>query len=135
MTARRKTVGESVRNSKLADAWVVLQQHWWAYGQLVRVCEFHPRRAWSILMLLATRAKTKELVEDLGAGPLQDFVRHHGPAFVGRLEQQAIANPRFRKALRHVDLPQATDPVSQRLIALGCRPIPGVRLASWQSRA
>ncbi len=117
----------------VARAWVRVQRNWWAYGQVQAAVENHPRRAWALLGHLADLAASDELVDDLGAGPLEDFVQAHAPKFIGQIERRAVEHDRFRRALRSVRLPRGTDPVSRRLLALGCRPIEG-GLAPWQKK-
>lgn len=117
----------------LARAWVHVQKNWWAYDEVQDAVDNHPRRAWALLGRLADLAASDELVDDLGAGPLEDFVRAHAPKFIGQIERRAVEHDRFRRGLRSVRLPRAGDPVSRRLLALGCRPIEG-GLAPWQRR-
>ena len=116
---------------KLARAWRAIQTNWWAYDALASACEKKPRRAWRVLGVLAQDANTRMLVRDLGCGPLEDFVRLHAPRYIRQIENRALSDPRFARALKHVLLPVADDDVSQRLLALGCRPIP-VKPAPWQ---
>jgi hypothetical protein len=115
----------------LARAWVRVQRNWWAYGEVQDAIENHPRRAWDLLGHLADLAASNELVDDLGAGPLEDFVRAHAPKFIRQIERRAVEHDRFRRALHSVRLPRASDPVSRRLLALGCHPIEG-GLEPWQ---
>jgi hypothetical protein len=119
------------RNLRVARAWVKLQQNWWAYNDLQDAVENRPRTAWLLLGHLADLASTPELIDDLGAGPLEDFVRAHAPKYIGQIERLAAKHDRFRRAIRSVRLPRASDPVSQRLLALGCRGIE-VNLEAWQ---
>jgi hypothetical protein len=119
------------RYEGIAKAWIQVQRNWWGYMEVQHACERHPRKAWQLLCRLAELTTTDELVEDLGAGPLEDFVRYHAPAFVGQIERRAATNERFRRALKIVRLPRAGDSVSRRLFALGCNPI-DVPPAKWQ---
>jgi hypothetical protein len=116
----------------LARAWVHVQKNWWAYDEVQDAVENHPRKAWALLSALADLAASDELIDDLGAGPLEDFVRVHAPKFIGQIEQRAAEHERFRRALRSVRLPRANDPVSRRLLALGCRPMHSGGLEPWQ---
>jgi hypothetical protein len=115
----------------LARAWVRVQKNWWAYDEVQDAVENHPRRAWALLGRLADLAASDELIDDLGAGPLEDFVQAHAAKFIGQIERRAVEHDRFRRALHSVRLPRASDSVSRRLLALGCRPIEG-ELAPWQ---
>jgi ribosomal protein S18 acetylase RimI-like enzyme len=119
-------------DEQVARAWNRLQENWWAYEQLERVCERQPHRAWRLLGVLSRRATTPMLVRDLGCGPLQDFVRYHAPAYIDEIERRCAENARFRRALKKAYLPKAVDEVSRRLFALGCKPVSG-KLAPWQA--
>jgi len=116
---------------RIARAWVKVQENWWAYTEVQDAVEKRPRKAWVLLGHLADLASTRELVDDLGAGPLEDFIRVNAPKYIGQIERRASEHDRFRRAMRSVNLPRASDPVSRRLLALGCRPIEG-GLQAWQ---
>jgi hypothetical protein len=119
------------RRLSVARAWIQLQRNWWAYNEVQDAVENRPRKAWLLLGHIADLASTRELVNDLGAGPLEDFVRRHAPKYIGQIERRACEHDRFRRALGWVRLPRARDPVSQRLFALQCRPIEA-GLTRWQ---
>jgi hypothetical protein len=110
---------------------VKVQQNWWAWDELREAIENRPRRAWLLLGHLADLASTPELVNDFGAGPLEDFIRAHAPKYIKQIERRASEHDRFRRAIRWVRLTRANDPVSLRLLALGCCPIEG-GLQEWQ---
>jgi len=60
----------------------------WGPPQVFRACDKQPRRAWRLLGRLADLATTPELVSDLGAGPLEDFIRSHAPSSSRRLNAE-----------------------------------------------
>ena len=82
----------------LARAWVRVQRNWWAYGHVQDAVENHPRRAWHLLGHLADLAASDELVDDLGAGPLEDFVQAMPRSSSARFERRAVEHDRFRRA-------------------------------------
>ena len=82
---------------------------------------------------MADLATTAELVGDLGAGPLEEFIRSHAPQFIRQIERRAAQHPRFRRALRSVRLPRANDTVSSRLFALGVEPVDVKPEKKWQA--
>ena len=108
---------------QIARAWIVYQRNWWAYEKAQNLCWRHPVKAWDLLQHLLELADTKEMILDIGAGPLEDFIRHHAPAYIKRIESLAAINNRFRKALRNVWIPASNDGVSKRLVNLGCIPL------------
>ena len=108
---------------QIAQAWIVYQRNWWAYEKANTLCWRHPVKAWALLQQLLELADTKDLILDVGAGPLEDFIRHHAPSYIQRIESLAANNIRFRKALRNVWIPASNDDVSRRLVNLGCIPL------------
>jgi hypothetical protein len=117
---------------RLARAWIALQRNWWAHGELGDLCASSPVEAWQVLVRLAVLCDSDELTEDLGAGPLEDFIRFHAPTYIDAIDDLARQNAAFRTALQHVLLPDAGDPISKRLFALGVRPVSADR-APWQA--
>ena len=120
-------------DEKVVRAWNLLQKNWWAHEKVYGACEKQPRRAWRLLGRMAELASTDELVGDLGAGPLEDFVRLHAPQFINQIERRAKESSRFRQALKSVYLPAASDIVSSRLFALGVISIDAKQRAKWQA--
>ena len=111
-------------NPKLiAQAWVASQRNWWAYEKTQNLCWRHPAKAWDLLQHLLELADTKETILDIGAGPLEDFIRCHAQSFIDRMEALAAKNVRFRRALRIVWIPAGNDDVTKRLVHLGCIPL------------
>jgi len=120
-------------DDRTARAWNQVQLNWWAYDEVYAACSRQPRKAWRLLCRIADLAATEELTGDLGAGPLETFIRDHAPAFIGQIERRAAQQERFRRALRSVRLPRATDAVSLRLFALGVEPIDVPPEKKWQA--
>ena len=120
------------RDERAVRAWNQLQRNWWAHGEIFDACVREPRRAWRLLGRMAELAATTELIQDLGAGPLEGFIRSHAPQFIGQIERRAAQHPRFRRALRCARLPRARDPVSSRLFALGVEPVDVKPEKGWQ---
>ena len=108
---------------QIARAWILYQRNWWAYEKAHNLCWRHPVKAWALLQHLLELADTKDLILDVGAGPLEDFIRHHATSYIKRIESLATNNIRFRKALRNVWIPASHDEVSRRLVNLGCIPL------------
>jgi len=120
------TLFEAMTNEErehLADCWLIMQRHWWAYLQLARTLDEQPEEAWKVLLLLIARAESVDLLETIGAGPLEDLVRNHAESFISRIESEANSNAKFATALGHVWLAPTSDPTVQRLLALGCQPV------------
>ena len=54
-----------------------------------------------ILGILALDSKD-EVIDRLGAGPLEDFLNNSGPEYIDLIEQLAAKNPRFKAVLKAV---------------------------------
>jgi hypothetical protein len=105
----------------LAQAWVSLQENWWAHDVLDDASEADPELAWSTICRVLDASPTQEVLEVTAAGPLEALVRAHAAAFIDRLELAAHTHESWSQALRIVRVSPSSDYVSQRLIALGCR--------------
>ena len=116
------------KRKDVAHAWIAVQRNWWAWEAIERTCEFRPKKAWGLLQSLIDLADTQELIQDIGAGPLEDFIRAHAPTFIQPIERLASQNRRFRQALRAARIPRGNDDISQRLIQLGCQTVSNTRL-------
>jgi hypothetical protein len=51
-----------------------------------------------VILALVSRAEQEEL-EYIGAGPLENLVEEHAPAFIDRIEAAAITDTKFQEAL------------------------------------
>lgn len=111
---------ESSEQTRLARAWLEVQRNWWAWDQFEKLVETEPRLAFAILGTLIDLADDEDLLGDIGAGPLEDFLRKHGSLFIDDLEHRAAADHRWRSALASVWLPAAGDATTLRLERLGC---------------
>lgn len=120
------------RDDEIVRAWNRVQKNWWAWEAIYAACRNQPRRAWRLLGRMADLASSEELITDLGAGPLEDFIRDHAPKFIRQIEHRATPHVRFRRALRSVYLPRSSDDVSTRLFALGVNSIK-VKREKWQA--
>jgi hypothetical protein len=71
-----------------ADGWPVLLMH-------------DAERAWRVLLLLVERVPDNDdlpLIR-VGAGPMEDSINEHAPAFIDRIEERSRRDPRFREAM------------------------------------
>ena len=110
---------------RLVNAWLTYQKNWWAFEALMKLWLGSPDEALDVIINLARSADDDELVEAVGAGPLEDLIREHGASMIDAIETRAKSDLRFRQALSHVWIAKedATSFVGQRYIALGCTPV------------
>ena len=75
----------------------------WATGELdYDLAHDQPERVWPIILELIRRAPDEGITSIIAAGPLENLLCEHGRSFIGRVEQQAQVNPRFRHCLAGV---------------------------------
>jgi hypothetical protein len=69
---------------------------WWRIQKIVRR---DPDKGWALLLALLDRAPNEDGLGLLAAGPIEDFVREHGSAFLDRIDLAAAESERLRRAL------------------------------------
>jgi hypothetical protein len=107
--------------SRIAESWLTVQRHWWAWDSLNRLCDEAPLDAWPIIVRLVEMADNDELLEDIGAGPVEELLRKHGPLLLNDVQTLAASDPRFRQVLSHVWLAERDSEVAKSLLDLGCQ--------------
>ncbi len=97
-----------------------MQRAWPAYSTLSDIVRGQNKNAaWRIVAELVRTVPTP-LLQMVGAGPLEDFVKANADDYIDELERHADRSPRWRKALKHVWFRPSETAVAERLIALGC---------------
>jgi hypothetical protein len=61
-----------------------------------------PDRALRVILGIMALDEQDEMIDRLGAGPLEDFLNEYGPEYIDVIEQLAAKNPRFRMVLKGV---------------------------------
>lgn len=111
-------------DAHLIEAWLGIQENWWAHDELELLCESNPERGWSVVTELIERAPSREVLKTVAAGPLEDLLRAHASALIDRLESVAAQSSRWQEALAVVRVPDDDQAATRRLIALGCQQVP-----------
>ena len=106
---------------KLAESWLTVQRHWWAFDELNRLCHEAPLEAWAIIVKLLELTDDQEFLGDIGANPLEYLVEHHGALIIDAVETRAKSDARLRRALSRVWLSTCDSALDQRFLAVGCR--------------
>ena len=73
-----------------------------AWEQVYSMVHEQPDEAWTLILELIDRASDELTLAYIAAGPLEDLINWHGPASIDRIEARALADPKFRRALRGV---------------------------------
>jgi hypothetical protein len=58
-----------------------------------------PEALWEAIVELSRMELTKEQIALLAAGPVEDLLTNHGPAYIDRVEIEARQRPKFRYLL------------------------------------
>jgi hypothetical protein len=94
--------------SQWVDAYIEAQKQsnvdgdhplWWAIDKFFELMPERPEECWQAILAVLDRTKHKNVLVMLGAGPLEDLIHEHGPAFIDRIESEAGENPAFRDLL------------------------------------
>jgi len=73
--------------------------NYWAWETLDQLVRAEPEAAWDIILDIMNNTKDEFTLSCLAAGALEDLIRHHGPGFIERIEQQARSDARFKELL------------------------------------
>jgi hypothetical protein len=71
----------------------------WAWEMLDDLIRHSPEEAWRIIELIRTLDGSDIILSNLGAGPLEDLLAKHGPAFIERIEEGARRDEQLRRVL------------------------------------
>lgn len=90
----------------------------WASDRMYSMLEAVPEMAWDIIIELIDRAPSDESLSFFAASPLEDLLSKDGPAFIDRVEQRAVHNVQFRRALGMLKRLGMVDDVWSRVQAI-----------------
>jgi hypothetical protein len=118
---------DPTEKTRLVHAWIELQgiesgtsrydELFWSFGQMWDLTHDEPEIALDVILTILRADCSSKILESLSAGPLEDLLAQHGPAFIERIEQEAAANPSFRRLLGGVWKNTMTDEVWSRVQA------------------
>lgn len=112
---------DGTESNKIAEAWVNFQRNWWAWDKLDELCRKDPKGAWQVLIELVEVAESSDLLEDIGVGPLEDFINYYAVDYIDELEATAATSAALAAALGHAQVRDPNHEIAARLAALGCR--------------
>lgn len=69
----------------------------------------HPDEAWTLVLEMIERAPNERMLAYIAADPLEDLIASHGCYVIDRVEDRALTDPKFRRALRGVWFPEGVD--------------------------
>lgn len=92
-----------------------------ATDQMYKLVRRDPERAWRVIHAIRAQDGSDDLLANLAAGPLEDLMVYHGPAFISRVEALSRQDAQFRKLLGAVWRNDMTEDVWRRLSAASYR--------------
>jgi len=116
---------ERPSNVELEDAWLrVVAGNLaddWALNEMTRCAEEEPQRAFDIILDLIRRGPSKEVLGQIGAGPLEELISANGREIIDRLEAEAVRNPDLADLLNGVYRLDTPDDVWRRVVKISGR--------------
>lgn len=80
-----------------------------------------PKILWKLILAIHSRDQSEEVQTILSAGPLEELLGSHGPAFIEVVEQQAKDDPAFARLLSGLYRFTMSDDVWGRVTAISNR--------------
>jgi len=77
--------------------------------------ESDPEECWKVILTILSIEKDDWILENLGAGPLEDLLVAHGPVIIDKLEKIAMRDPVFHRLAQFVWRNDILDDVWERL--------------------
>lgn len=71
----------------------------WAFQHMYDLIHEQPQVAFVLIVEILVRDQSREVIQLLSAGPLEDLLAAHGSEFISRVEEEAERNPSFRNLL------------------------------------
>lgn len=87
-----------------------------AFDEMLWLVANSPDEAWSAILDILQLDPPAQVQGLLAAGPIEDLLFLHGPAFIARIEQEARANPKFSLLLEGVSQLETASGVWERFV-------------------
>lgn len=98
---------------------VEYERNSWAGDRLLDwAIEGDSKRLWEFVQSAYKRELPDNVLAVLAAGPMEDLLAHHGPEYIGRVEDLARTDPKFNFLLGGVWKNTMTDDVWRRVQAI-----------------
>lgn len=96
-----------------------------AIRKVIHMALDEPHALWPILLEVTSQTDDHDVLEILGAGPLEDLITYQGVGFFERIEEQYRQNPAFREALSNVWISSEDKHLIPLYTKLGCDVVRG----------
>ncbi len=97
---------------ELANAWILAHkigyenqgydEYCWAVNELIEKVHDDPEIVWDLILEIIMLDNSEDILNNVGAGPLEDLMVYHGEKFIDRIEQEAANSLLFQSAMQSV---------------------------------
>lgn len=118
----------SQERDRLVKTWIFAQRlgvgtlgydrHSWAVDEFINLAFHQPNTLWEMIVRILEIDRSENIVEAIGAGPLEDLIVQHGEAFIDKVERLAAISPSFKTAMQHVWIEATDTPVFEKFYAI-----------------
>ena len=110
-----------VRYQLAAEGSVEQAADWDSVSTVFDIRAGDPSLLWQLILAIHSRDQSSAVQCVLAAGPLEDLLVDHGPAFIDLVEQLANDDPAFARLLRGVYRRSMSDDIWHRVTDIGNR--------------
>lgn len=89
----------------------------WTFDLWIEKAQNDPELCWRLIQAVLAQDSDEHVIAALAAGPMEDLLLHHGPAFIERIEAKAAQNPLYRHLLAGVWRNKIAQDVWDRVLA------------------
>ena len=114
---QQETADAWIRMTKAGSGSQTYEDNFWAFETLYDLVSGDPQEGWLTILQILRLDQSPSIMENLSAGPLEDLLAMHGPAFIDRVEAEAARDPTFAKLLGGVWQSSMTNEVWARVQA------------------
>ncbi len=107
-------------DEKIAKSWIKLKltkysdpsfdNLFWSYEKIDELISKKPIDALKVILKISDLIDTDELLDLLGAGPIEDLMFRNGEAVIKQIETETKYRPKFKTALKTVQIDPSETP-------------------------
>ena len=79
-----------------------------------------PETLWLLILEILSRKNVTDVLETLGAGPLEELIALNGGEYFERIHQESQKNEKFAEALKSVWVDEEVKPSVEAFTEIGC---------------
>lgn len=77
-------------------------EDYWAWEEIYQAIREEPQKALAVILLSISNARSKEQLQDIGAGLLESLMKENGPQVIDAIEDEFATNKRLRYAFSFI---------------------------------